>query len=259
MSESKRLELHHATELRARLVAAMEAGKIVEMTNTQAWHAYRGTGTEIPRTWNVLVYHPSRKRDGKKVSVVCTDFNVLRVIWSQDYEKLKPSEREPVYIDDAGWGFPLMGVMIGANRGQAVRTRMVDVKHFQGANMDRKSYLSEYSRLGFELLRTLKATPDTCRVEICTGFINTQLRDQLRFAGWEVSVAEITGRLQDSLETIFKQQVIDQLGEDVYYDPKELSGPPAIAAAYRRALDYGREFYPQLLKTGWKSLQTANC
>lgn len=253
--ESKRLALKDVATLREHLHQALDAQLIVPMTGTSAPLAYRGNGREIPSTWNVLIYHPKRKGPVLDQAVVCTDFEVLRTLWREDYEALTPSDKEPIYIDDAGWGFPLLGVMVGVNRGKRVMTRMVDVQHFQPPNMERKTYLAAFAKEGVALLRELGATPEKHRIEICTGYVNGALRETLREQGWEVKVAAIEGLLQDKLEEEFALAALDKLDVDLYYDPKELSGKE-IAKRYREAVAFGREHCPQLLKTGWKSLQT---
>ena len=76
---------------------------------------------------------------------------------------------------------------------------------------------------------------------------------------FDVRVVEITGYLQEHLEREYKDYVVQETGEDLYYDPKELldgaGGHAAVADAYHKAVEWARNNRPSLLKTGWKSMQ----
>jgi len=106
--------------------------------------------------------------------------------------------------------------------------------------------------LAGSLLAAFEATPQTHRIEICSGFINTRLKDNLRKEGYDVRVTEITGLLQDKLEDYYRRYVRDTIGRDAYYDPKEI-GQGEIVAAYKEVVDWAWKNCPHLLKTGWSS------
>jgi hypothetical protein len=77
--------------------------------------------------------------------------------------------------------------------------------------------------------------------------------EELRSLGYDVRVEEIRGMLQDTLEQVYKEYVIDEVGSDIYYDPKDVS-KSEIAGRYRETLKYGKENCPDKIKTGWKAI-----
>ncbi|MBN1561339.1 hypothetical protein JW998_13885, partial [candidate division KSB1 bacterium] len=159
-------------------------------------------------------------------------------------------------IDDAGWGFPLCGVMVGVSDEQKVMTATVPVEYFRNdtdKRFDSKKYLKKYSELAVELVNKFNATPNTHRIEICTGYINQPLREKLRNLGFDVRVVEIKGLLQAELENIYKKYVFEIVGADIYYDPKEME-KSEIPKVYYKCLNYGLKNCPDLIKTGWESL-----
>ena len=160
--------------------------------------SYKGAGGLVSEKWNVKIYTSG--------SVVCNDKKLLQDIIDG---KVKPPDEnlKVIQIDDAGVGFPICGVMLGVTDGKHVWTETVDVEFFQGANFSNQLYVKEYTRKGISLLRSLKIKPETHRIEICTGFINQNLRNELRKYGFDVRGVEIKGLLQDQLEILFRQHV----------------------------------------------------
>jgi hypothetical protein len=208
--------------------------------------SYKGAGTLISPKWNVKIYNSG--------SVVCTDEKVLEDILQDKLNKPDASKRV-IQIDDCAWGFPLFGVMVGVYDGKQLLTRVVDVSYFQGIKYERKEYLNAYAEAGRDLIyKEFKAFPDTHRVEICTGYINSELRTRLREDGFYVRVVEITGYLQDNLEGLFKDYVKKETGQDLAYDPKGMSKVD-LAGNYYKALEWGKKNAPHLLKSGWESIQ----
>lgn len=217
--------------------------------------AYCGTGDLVSHKWNVKVYKPN-KWTGLQ-SIVCVDFHVLDEMVAKSGVPPEVSEKQVVTIDDSGWGFPLCGVMVGATDGERVETNVVPIRFFRHdtpESFDTGAYLDEYARRGEELLWRLGVTPKTHRIEICTGYVNTALREQLREHGYEVRVVEVTGLLQDELEETFRHYVEGELGQDIYFDPKELDKEKVVPRRYHEAVEFGRVRCPHLLKTGWKGL-----
>ena len=155
-------------------------------------------------------------------------------------------------IDDAGVGFPLCGVMIGVTNGERIWTDTVDVAFFQSPKFEKKLYVNEFAKKGLHLLS--KTSPETHRIEICSGFINTGLRDALRAKGYSVHITEIKGLLQDNLERLFKKYVKKETGQDLAYDPKKIK-KEEFGKLYYQVLNWGRLHTPHLLKSGWSSLK----
>jgi len=211
--------------------------------------SYKGSGGLIPEKWNVKIYTTG--------SVVCVDHQILQNIL-RDKIRSPDSSKALIEIDEAGWGFPLLGVMVGVCDGSEVKTDMIDVSFFQNPAYKNKTYLREYARKGYNIVTEyFNARPDTHRIEICSGYENRRLRTFLREKGFEVNVVEIKGMLQDNLEKIFRDYVYDLFEEDLAYDPKELidkGNRSQVAWLYKRALSWGRKHTPHLLKSGWKSI-----
>ena len=210
---------------------------------------------DITRKWNVKIYTYNRKKQGH--SLVCIDKHVLGRLLAEDYDSLVPPDLPVLRIDDAGWGFPLCGVMVGVSDEQDVEVAVVPVEYFRDDtenHFNTKQYLKKYTDLGLELLDGFGASPATHRIEICTGYVNQPLREDLRKLGYDVRVAEIKGLLQDELEELFKAYVLEEVGSDIYYDPKAME-KPAIPRSYRACLDYGKKHCPHKIKTGWNSIR----
>lgn len=230
------------------LERAAAKGLIVPRTENNKYLkvSYKGAGGDVPASWNVKIYTSG--------SVVTTDQQMLENI---SKGTLRPPDPRKVVIqvDDSGWGFPLCGVMVGVSDGRELMTGVVDVKWFKKGVFDSKGYLKEYSRLAQEILdEHFSAKPLTHRVEICAGFVNSTLKDDLRAAGFDVRVAEITGFLQDKLEGSFKEYVRVALGADLAFDPKAMASAGAIAKKYHAVLAWGRKNRPEMLKDGWSSM-----
>lgn len=240
-----------------RLRTAEELGFIEARTENNIYlkASYRGVEEKgITPKWNIKIYTYNEKNSGH--SIVCVDFLVLKQLVAGQYENFTPPNLPVLRIDDAGWGFPLCGVMVGVSNEQEVLTATVPVEYFRNDTpqcFQSKKYLKKYADLALELLHQFDATPATHRIEICTGYVNQPLRERLRKLGFDVRVVEIKGLLQAELETIFKNYVHETVGVDIYYDPKEMR-KSEIPKVYYKCLNYGLQNCPELVKTGWESI-----
>jgi hypothetical protein len=218
--------------------------------------SFRGVEEKgISPKWNIKIYKESPKKRGH--SVVCVDDLILRKLLEADYAAFVPPDRTVLSIDDAGWGFPLCGVMVGVSDERIVRTAVVPVEYFRHDTRDHFGtgrYRERYAELAIGILAQFGATTGTHRIEICTGYINQRLRRKLRGRGYDVRVVEIQGLLQRELEERFRQYVTEDIGSDLYYDPKEL-GKREIPRRYYQSLEFGMRHCPHKLKTGWESIQ----
>ena len=145
---------------------------------------------------------------------------------------------------------------VGVSDEQEVQTAIVPVEYFRDDidnNFQEKRYLDKYMELAIQLLDQFGAKPDTHRIEICTGFVNQPLREELRSLGYDVRVEEIKGMLQDELEEVYREYVIEEVGSDVYYDPKEMN-KSEIPRMYDESLRFGKEHCPDKIKTGWNAI-----
>lgn len=231
------------------LKEASNKGLIIPRTEKNPYlkYSYKGAGTSISDKWNVKVYTTG--------SVVCNDPQVLHDLMSGNFKEPDRSLRT-IQFDDAGWGFPLCGIMIGMTNGEDIWTDTVDVSFFQSPKFGKKLYLQEYCNKGLDLFFKLPLiSPKLYRVEICTGFVNSILRETLRSMGYDVRVTEIQGLLQDELEDHFKTYISQETrGSIQAYDPKEIQ-KKEISAAYYQAVKWGKKYAKHMLKSGWESMK----
>lgn len=238
-----------SSNMEAALRAHAEKGLLAPRTENNKYlkASYRGAGGEIPVTWNVKIYSSG--------SVVTNDEHLLNSLVTGAF-KTPDSRLKVLQVDDSGWGFPLCGIMVGVSDGLDMMTAIVDVRWFKKGVFEKKLYLQEYSRLALEILEEhYMASPLTHRIEICTGYVNSVLKDDLRRLGFDVRVANITGMLQKKLEGAFKDYVHVALGADMAYDPKEIANKAALARKYAAVLEWGKKHRPQMLKDGWESIK----
>ncbi len=204
----------------------------------------RGDGIRASEKWNARVY----KDKSGRLKLVTVDLKTL----TDMLEGLRPAiKRRAISVDDAGWGFPLGGVMIGASDGGRVETGLVPVDYFQGDRFERREYLGYAAMITLELLRRFDARPDDTLVEICTGYVNVGSKQALRDAGYEVKVTEIKGLLQGELEKRFAAYVKD-MGYPGYVDPKETHDPKKPFEGVMRWIEEKPGERMRLAKTGWK-------
>ena len=243
-----------------KLNQALEEGFVDSKTENNQYliAAYAGVeGKGITPKWNVKIYTYNEKKKGH--SLVCVDKQILGRLLEGDYDNFIPPDLQVLRIDDAGWGFPLCGMAVGVSDEQEVKTGIVPVEYFRDDvdnHFQSKRYLTEYTELALQLLDRFGAKPDTHRIEICTGYVNQPLREDLRSLGYDVRVEEIKGMLQDKLEDAYRDYVIEEVGSDVYYDPKEMNKSD-IPRMYDESLRYGLEHCPHKVKTGWKAIGEA--
>ncbi len=241
-----------------RLERAVQSGMLATRTedNLYLLASYAGVeGKGISPKWNVKIYTYNRKNRGH--SLVCVDLHVLGKLIEEDYSNFTPSGLPVICIDDAGWGFPLCGVMVGVSDERSVYTAVVPVEYFRSNtknNFATRRYLKEYTTLAFRLLDQIRVSPKTHRIEICTGYVNQPLREELRKHGYDVHVAEIKGLLQEKLEEQYRKYVFEEIGADIYYDPKNIT-KAQIAHLYRACVNYGKKHCPEKIKTGWGAFQ----
>ena len=220
--------------------------------------AYVGVeGRGITPKWNLKIYTFNKKKKGH--SLVCVDIHILSKLLEGDYDSFIPPDLQVLRIDDAGWGFPLCGMAVGVSNEQKVQTGIVPVEYFRDDvdnHFQTKRYLKEYTDLAIQLLAQFGPNPSTHRIEICTGYVNQPLREELRSLGYDVRVEEIKGMLQDKLEKAYREYVIEEVGADIYYDPKEMN-KSEISRRYDESIKFGKEHCPHKIKTGWNAISEA--
>lgn len=209
-----------------------------------------GDGIRVTPRWTARVYRNAKGQ----LKLVTTDYRTLERLLSGE----APVREKVIKVDDSGWGFPLGGVMIGAEAAGHIETGMVDVRFFQGKPFETHAYLEEAAHVTLALVEKLGGRPSDTSVEICTGYVNSRSKEVLREAGYEVHVTEITGLLQHELEERFKEYIVS-LGYREYFDPKETRDP---ASAFNKVIKWIREdpdARMKIAKTGWKYFRQARC
>jgi len=240
-----------------KLKQAAELGFVVSRSENNPYLLASFKGVEeqgITPKWNVKIYTYSVRKNGH--SLVCVDTQVLQRLLDEDYDRFVPPDLQLLRIDDAGWGFPLCGVMVGLADEQTVETATVPVEYFRDDTENgfhTKRYLQCYADSAIQLLDRFGASPSTHRVEICTGYVNQPLREKLRRLGYDVRVVEIKGLLQEKLEELYRTYVREEVGADIYYDPKDMR-QSEIPRRYRACLNYGKRHCPRQIKTGWRAI-----
>lgn len=217
---------------------------VVEDNSPWVVLSIRGDGALASPKWNARVY---RDKAGR-LKLVTVDLKTLRDMLEGRAPAVK---KRTVSVDDAGWGFPLGGVMVGATDGKKVETGLVPVDYFQEERFERHEYLKFAAAVTLDLLGRFRAYPDTTLVEICTGYVNIGSKEALRAAGYEVRVTEIKGLLQDELEKHFAAYVLG-LGYSGYFDPKETHDPTKPFEGVIKWIEENPEECMKLAKTGWK-------
>jgi len=236
-------------ELEKKLRSLVDKGIIVPRTENNQYLkvSYRGSGKLISPKWNVKIYTSG--------ALVSNDCGLLQDILN-DRLKEPDNTLKVLKCDDAGIGFPLCGIAVGVTDEERVEVDYVPVEYFQSPKFEKKEYLYKYAELGMKIItEKFKAGPKTHRIEICTGFINTQLKDHLRRAGFDVRGIEITGLLQNTLEDRYKHYVKEMLKADLAYDPKEIKDPGALGRKFYAVLNWGKKYAPHMLKSGWQSMK----
>jgi isopentenyl phosphate kinase len=154
-----------------------------------------------------------------------------------------------IQIDDAGWGDPVGGVLIGVFR---IETREyvvkeIEVTHFQDPNFARKTFLGRGLELVLVALRCLKVSKNE-PIQVCRGAVLDGVRDGLKDKGFEVIPTKIEGQLQELVEANFVTS-LERLG---------IQGIPRVSGKERffRQLEWIQEdlkVREQFAKTGWKN------
>lgn len=126
-------------------------------------------------------------------------------------------------IDDALWGFPIGGVLIGAHSESSgnFALREVPVEIFQPPLFERKTFLHVVANAALELVEELDIPKDE-KIRVCRGYVNSRIAPTLESIGYTVRIGNIGEPLQGWLEDRAREYVRG-LGYDGYYDPKELS------------------------------------
>jgi isopentenyl phosphate kinase len=157
-----------------------------------------------------------------------------------------------IQIDDAGWGDPVGGVILGILRIQTNEylIKEIEVTHFQGTNFTRKTFLGRGLELVLEALECLEVSVDE-PIEVCRGTVLDGVRDGLKMKGYTVVPTKIEGRLQQLVETTFVN-TLASFG---------INGVPRVSGKERffKQLEWVQtdlKRRERFAKTGWKNWST---
>ncbi|MFX1474636.1 MAG: isopentenyl phosphate kinase [Promethearchaeota archaeon] len=157
-----------------------------------------------------------------------------------------------VFVDDAGWGDPVGGVIIGIYRVETEEylSREIEVTHFQPPNFTQRTYLNRGLELVLEGFRCLFVQKDE-PIHVCRGVVLDGVREGLTHRGYEVIPTKIEGRLQELVEASLVESLA-RLG---------LPNIPTVSGKERffRQLEWIQEDLrrrERFAKTGWKNWPT---
>jgi len=230
----------------------LELLKLPKKGSTNEWtvlHMY-GDGKQVSKKFNFQVY-----KDKKGIlTLVTNDFNTLDRLLAGE-KRVSEEGKRVILIDDSGWGFPLGGVLCGAYDLMAKRFywREVETKYFQGTEFQEKCYLERFKERALELIDEINPNKKETIIKICTGYINSKAKEELRKHDFlVVEVDEIGEPLQSLLETQHREYIKNLVGKDRYYDPKTVTSSK-IAKKFDYTVNFAKENnLMHLVKTGWK-------
>ena len=175
----------------------------------------KGNGVEIPESFRLTIYR--RKTGTVTVYTNCRDELAQLYRGVNPWIMMKGSRKIRVQIDDSGWGNPLSGMLVGMwieamNR---YEVKEVSVPAFRKG---KEFYLSAVSGVVQELLSDLD--PEKYYLELCTGWIFSKTREDLKKTRWQVVPQKIEGFLQDRLEADFRNLLVTRYGLPPDVDPE---------------------------------------
>lgn len=216
--------------------------------------SFAGTDDPVSGKWNVAYYQPAKGKSSR--ALVTRDVWTLANVLRRNREAFRVRSRL-VEIDDAGWGSPIGGTMVGVAMDGVLKTAVIEVGVYQrpvSTGCGRfEEHHQRYREAGLRLVEEVAGPPsDDLTLRICTGNANDALREALRGEGYHVVVGEIVGVAQDGLEKAFGKYLENLTGcRGLYRDPKTQT--PANRAGTYRELVADKRMRPYL-KTCWKSL-----
>jgi methionine synthase II (cobalamin-independent) len=156
--------------------------------------------------------------------------------------------RKEIWIDDAGWGDLLLGVVIGALKPPDRRymERRIPVSSFQPPNFENKKYLDDAVKIADEIVEAMRPDVETC-FKVCSGYVLSSIRRHLQDRGFKVEKVEITGELQEMVERSYVRWCVE-VGVPVERLEEERRFGALLKWVAERP-----ELRETLVKTGWRS------
>ena len=214
------LSLKEANEIIDKLVPQLE-----EVVEDNEWLLYHGKSGNF----NVFIY----KNKSGKCKVVHNDEHTLKELLQG--KGLLKSKKPVVWIDDAGWGCPLGGVIMGAFDEKSKRFVWgeVDVSYFQGEVKKKRRYLEKVKDVAEALLISLGVERRSHRIQICSGHVNEEAKNGLREIGFEV---HMDLKVEDPLQTLLEEKFSEYLEEKYGFNPPKNGDYRDLNLAARRFL-----------------------
>jgi hypothetical protein len=168
-------------------------------------------------------------------------------------------------VDDSGVGCPIGGVVIGfkipqtqsqfqdGRKPDLLFSKIVDVKYFQSPYFEQKKYLEEVTTKILETLQEHNIPHNDWLIKICTGYIFSHARPTLIESGYNVTTAEITGMLQESVEQAFRHYLEMKCHIPGYLLKTIPTSPKDHKIFFSKLIQYirGHTLLLPFCKTGW--------
>ncbi len=115
-----------------------------------------------------------------------------------------------ITVDDAGSGDLLFGVVIGAYRDetQEFKYDLIDVKYFQPSLFRKKEYLTQTSKIVFQLIDKLQVKPEE-NIYLCQGYMFDDAVEELRkvYGDDRVHRIKVVGEPQRLVEIAYLDEI----------------------------------------------------
>ena len=168
------------------------------------------------------------------------------------------SDNFDVLIDDAMWGLPIGGVLMGVyyRKTKEFEIREVGVEFFQSPYFEKKEYLNECANVSLDMIQKL-GVAKTDRIIVCRGFVNNCVDDLLISKGYIHTQRGIIGEpLQSYLENQAATYTKDIYGFEEYSDPKDHTDKENKNYFWRITNWVKKNNRYDIAKTGWNYWKT---
>lgn len=154
-----------------------------------------------------------------------------------------------IQVDDAGWGDPVGGVIIGILRVETKEylAKEIEVHHFQEPHFSQKTFLARGLELVLEGLRCLNIEEGE-PIQVCRGTVLDGVREGLVQQGYEVLPTKIEGKLQDLVEA----SLVEAMARRGIRDLPRVSGKERFFQQLEW-IQEDLENREQMVKTGWRN------
>jgi hypothetical protein len=153
-----------------------------------------------------------------------------------------------IFIDDAGWGDLILGVVIGALilPDHKYMERRIPVSSFQPPHFKNKKYLEDAVKIAEEIIEVMVDNKPV-RFKVCSGYVLSSVRRYLSDHGYPVEEVEITGELQELVERSYTKWCVDLGGRRIIKKSKRSFW------TFLEWISQNPKTRERLVKTGWKS------